>query len=128
MFTIIKNANVFTPAPVGKKDILICGETIAAIEDSLDGIRLPGEVQVIDVEGATVTPGFFDQHVHLTGGGGEGGFATRVPPVMPSQLLRAGITTVCGVMGTEGTTKFPGFLSIPLSHHHGQSSQRHHLH
>ena len=107
MFTIIKNANVFTPAPVGKKDILICGETIAAIEDSLDGIRLPGEVQVIDVEGATVTPGFFDQHVHLTGGGGEGGFATRVPPVMPSQLLRAGITTVCGVMGTEGTTKFP---------------------
>lgn len=36
MFTIIKNANVFTPAPVGKKDILICGETIAAIEDSLD--------------------------------------------------------------------------------------------
>lgn len=107
MFTIIKNANVFTPAPVGKKDILICGETIAAIEDSLDGIRLPGEVQVIDVEGSTVTPGFFDQHVHLTGGGGEGGFATRVPPVMPSQLLRAGITTVCGVMGTEGTTKFP---------------------
>ena len=94
MFTIIKNANVYTPAPVGKKDILICGEMIAAIEDSLENVRLPGEVKVIDVEGATVTPGFFDQHVHLTGGGGEGGFATRVPPVMPSQLLLGGITTV----------------------------------
>ena len=107
MFKIIKNANVYTPAPIGKKDILICGETIAAIEDSLDDIKLPGEVEVIDVEGAVVTPGFFDQHVHLTGGGGEGGFATRVPPVMPSDLLKAGVTTVCGVMGTEGTTKFP---------------------
>ena len=47
MFTIIKNANVFTPAPVGKKDILICGEMIAAIEDSLDDLRLPGEVPVM---------------------------------------------------------------------------------
>ena len=58
MFTIIKNANVYTPAPVGKKDILICGEMIAAIEDSLENVRLPGEVKVIDVEGATVTPAF----------------------------------------------------------------------
>lgn len=107
MFKVIKNANVFAPAPLGKKDILICGETIAAIEDNLDNLCLPGAVEVIDVEGATVTPGFFDQHVHLTGGGGEGGPATRVPPVMPTQLLKAGVTTVCGVMGTEGTTKFP---------------------
>lgn len=107
MFKLIKNANVWSPAPLGKKDILICGEKIVAIEDCLDDIRLPGNVEVIDVEGATVTPGFFDQHVHLTGGGGEGGPATRVPPVMPSQLLKAGVTTVCGVMGTEGTTKFP---------------------
>ena len=107
MFKLIKNANVWSPAPLGKKDILICGEKIVAIEDCLDDIRLPGAVEVIDVEGATVTPGFFDQHVHLTGGGGEGGPATRVPPVMPSQLLKAGVTTVCGVMGTEGTTKFP---------------------
>ena len=107
MFKLIKNANVWSPAPLGKKDILICGEKIVAIEDNLDDLRLPGTVEVIDVEGATVTPGFFDQHVHLTGGGGEGGPATRVPPVLPSQLLKAGVTTVCGVMGTEGTTKFP---------------------
>ena len=107
MFKIIKNANVFAPQPLGKKDILLCFDKIVAIEDSLDGIQLPGEVEILDVENSRVTPGFFDQHVHLTGGGGEGGPATRVPPIMPSQLLRAGITTVCGVMGTEGTTKFP---------------------
>ena len=63
MFKLIKNANVWSPAPLGKKDILICGEKIVAIEDNLDDIRLPGAVEVIDVEGATVTPGFFDQHV-----------------------------------------------------------------
>ncbi len=107
MFKIIKNANVFAPQPLGKKDILLCFDKIVAIEDSLDGVQLPGEVEILDVENSRVTPGFFDQHVHLTGGGGEGGPATRVPPIMPSQLLRAGITTVCGVMGTEGTTKFP---------------------
>ena len=107
MFKIIKNANVFAPQPLGKKDILLCFDKIVAIEDSLDGIQLPGEVEILDVENSRVTPGFFDQHVHLTGGGGEGGPSTRVPPIMPSQLLRAGITTVCGVMGTEGTTKFP---------------------
>ena len=107
MFKIIKNANVFAPQPLGKKDILLCFDKIVAIEDSLDGIQLPGEVEILDVENSRVTPGFFDQHVHLTGGGGEGGPATRVPPIMPSQLLRAGFTTVCGVMGTEGTTKFP---------------------
>ncbi len=107
MFTLIKNANIFTPAPIGKKDILICSDKIVAIDDAIDVSGMPVAVEVIDVEGATVTPGFFDQHVHLTGGGGEGGPATRVPPVMPSTLLKAGITTVCGVMGTEGTTKFP---------------------
>ena len=107
MFKIIKNANVFAPQPLGKKDILLCFDKIVAIEDSLDGVQLPGEVEILDVENSRVTPGFFDQHVHLTGGGGEGGPATRVPPIMPSQLVRAGITTVCGVMGTEGTTKFP---------------------
>ena len=107
MFKIIKNANVFAPQPLGKKDILLCFDKIVAIEDSLDGIQLPGEVEILDVENSRVTPGFFDQHVHLTGGGGEGGPATRVPPIMPSLLLRAVITTVCGVMGTEGTTKFP---------------------
>ena len=107
MFTLIKNANVFAPTRLGKKDLLICGEKIVAIEEDLSNLQLPGKVQVIDIEGAVLTPGFFDQHVHLTGGGGEGGPATRVPPVMPSALIRAGITTVCGVMGTEGTTKFP---------------------
>ena len=47
MFKIIKNANVFAPQPLGKKDILLCFDKIVAIEDSLDGIQLPGEVETV---------------------------------------------------------------------------------
>ena len=105
MALLIKNAHVFAPKDMGVQDVLMVAEKVVAIGKDLPS-TLP-DTEVIDAKGQIMTPGFFDQHVHLTGGGGEGGFATRVPPVMPSQLLRAGITTVCGVMGTEGTTKFP---------------------
>jgi HEAT repeat protein len=46
-----------------------------------------------------------DAHVHLIGGGGEAGPSTRVPPVSLTQLSTAGITTVVGVLGTDGTTR-----------------------
>lgn len=74
---LIKNARVYAPAPLGKRDILLAGGRIAAMEEALDP-HLPG-VEVLDAEGKTAVPGFIDQHVHITGGGGEGGFHSRVP-------------------------------------------------
>src|SRR5690606_19485679 len=59
----------------------------------------------VDLEGRLVAPGLVDSHVHLTGGGGEAGFATRVPRVMLSALTSAGVTTVVGVLGTDGATR-----------------------
>ena len=38
-------------------------------------------------------PGLVDAHVHVTGGGGEAGPNTKVPPVPLSRFTRAGITT-----------------------------------
>ena len=35
--------------------------------------------RMLDAEGKILTPGFLDQHVHITGGGGEGSFHTRTP-------------------------------------------------
>ncbi len=72
MFVLLKNADLYSPVHLGCRDILICGEKIAAIEESITLASLPIECSVIDLKGATVAPGFIDQHVHLTGGGGEG--------------------------------------------------------
>jgi beta-aspartyl-dipeptidase (metallo-type) len=103
-FTLLRGADVFAPAALGCQDILLAGEKIAAIAPHLE---LPGdwEYQKIDLHGYTVAPGFIDGHVHMIGGGGEGGYATRTPEVTLSTITRAGITTVVGCLGTDGTTR-----------------------
>lgn len=98
---IIKNVNVYAPEKLGKKDLLIAGGKICQISDNLD-IPVNWEVEVIDGEGLIATPGFIDSHVHILGGGGEGGFANRTPEATLSGLTRWGITTVVGCLGTDG--------------------------
>lgn len=100
---LIKNARVYAPAPLGRMDILVAGGRIAAMEEALDP-RLPG-VEVLDAAGKTAVPGFIDQHVHITGGGGEGGLHTRVSELQLSAALRAGVTTLVGVLGTDSITR-----------------------
>ena len=98
---IIKNVNVYAPEKLGKKDLLIAGGKICQVSDDLD-IPENWEVEVIDGEGLIATPGFIDSHVHILGGGGEGGFANRTPEATLSGLTRWGITTVVGCLGTDG--------------------------
>ena len=98
---IIKNVNVYAPEKLGKKELLIAGGKICQISDNLD-IPENWEVEVIDGEGLIATPGFIDSHVHILGGGGEGGFANRTPEATLSGLTRWGITTVVGCLGTDG--------------------------
>jgi len=43
-----------------------------------------------------VCPGLIDQHIHITGGGGEEGPGSRIPEIMLSECLTAGITTAVG--------------------------------
>ncbi len=63
------------------------------------------DIDVVDVQGNAVLPGFIDGHTHITGGGGEAGFSTRVPPVAMSQFTRAGVTTTVGLLGTDDLTR-----------------------
>jgi beta-aspartyl-dipeptidase (metallo-type) len=44
-------------------------------------------------------------HVHLAGGGGEGGFLHRTPAVPLNALAAAGTTTAVGLLGTDGVTR-----------------------
>lgn len=99
---LIKGAEVYAPEYLGKKDVLIAGEKIERIGEDLpeyDGC------QVIDGTGRIVAPGFIDRHVHITGGGGEGSFHTQAPQVQLSDLIRGGVTTVVGLLGTDGISR-----------------------
>ena len=99
---LIKGAEVYAPEYLGKKDVLIAGEKIERIGEDLpeyDGC------QVIDGTGRIVAPVFIDRHVHITGGGGEGSFHTQAPQVQLSDLIRGGVTTVVGLLGTDGISR-----------------------
>lgn len=101
---LILNADVYAPAHLGKRDILIEGEKIAKIGEDLARYVCLAD-GVIDVRGAKVVPGYIDAHIHITGGGGEQGPASRVPECPLSELTRNGVTTVLGLLGTDGVSR-----------------------
>lgn len=103
MLVLIRNAEVYAPEPLGRRDILVGGGRI---------LRVAPEIRVgeswceeFDAAGRVLVPGFIDSHVHMTGGGGEGGFATRTPELVLSDAIAGGITTVIGCLGTDGVAR-----------------------
>ncbi|MGR5063957.1 beta-aspartyl-peptidase [Photobacterium sp. DNB22_13_2] len=106
MFTLLKNTELYSPLPIGRTDILISHGKVLAISPSMQ-VNALKDVSVIDCKGKIVTPGLIDQHLHLTGGGGEAGFASRTPQVTLSKLIKAGTTTAVGVLGTDGISRSP---------------------
>ena len=104
MLQLIANAHVFAPEDLGLRHLLIGGGRLLAIVNDPDDVSAPGLV-VDDLDGRRIVPGFIDGHAHLTGGGGESGFSSRVPPVPLSRFTAAGVTSVIGVLGTDDTTR-----------------------
>ncbi|MFR7348967.1 beta-aspartyl-peptidase [Peptoniphilus sp.] len=96
---LIKNANIVGE---GLKNILVASDKIEKIFEGDSNYPVD---EVYDAEGKTLIPGLIDQHIHITGGGGEGGFNTRVPEIGLSKLIEAGITTVVGLLGTDSETR-----------------------
>ena len=109
MFTLIKGGSAYGPEKMGEKDILIVGRTIATISNRID---LPDAFtpRIISASGKIVLPGFVDLHVHLLGGGGEGGPRTRTPEITLSKIIQAGVTTVVGCLGTDDVSRRPETL------------------
>ena len=101
---LIKNAQVFAPTLLGHKDVLIAADKVVAIEDDLSLFNNYG-VEVIEANGKLLVPGFVDSLVHITGGGGEGGYATRTPEMHIKEAFIGGVTTVIGVLGTDAETR-----------------------
>lgn len=103
MLLLIKNADVYAPEPGGRCDLLLGGGTILRMEPD---IRIPRKYcEVIDARNLVAVPGFIDGHVHIMGGGGEGGFATRTPGLPLTDAIQGGVTTVVGCLGTDGFTR-----------------------
>jgi beta-aspartyl-dipeptidase (metallo-type) len=106
MMILIKQAEVYRPEYVGKKDILVAGEKIIAIENKIDIGSLKNiDITIIDGLGKKAIPGLIDAHAHIAGAGGEGGPATRTPEMQLSAMLDGGITTIVGCLGTDGFTR-----------------------
>jgi len=105
MLTLISQGSVFSPEPEGKKDILILGDKIGAVCET-GQIEIKGmEYEIVDASEKIVIPGLIDSHVHILGGGGEGGPATRAPEITVEDIVSSGVTTVIGCLGTDGTTR-----------------------
>jgi beta-aspartyl-dipeptidase (metallo-type) len=100
---LIKNVKTFKPEAIGQRDLLIAGGKFIAVDEQLD-ISYKG-LKVIDGENLIAVPGFIDSHVHILGGGGEGGFKTRTPEIKLSDMIGAGVTTVVGCIGTDGISR-----------------------
>lgn len=105
MITLIKNGHIYAPEDAGEKDILIAGSKIVGLADP-GKFRIEGAaVEVVNASGKIVLPGFIDSHVHILGGGGEGGPATRAPEINLEDIISSGVTTVIGCLGTDAVTR-----------------------
>jgi beta-aspartyl-dipeptidase (metallo-type) len=109
---LIRNADVYAPRPLGLQTLLVGGGKILWIGPGSQLPDLPAALAAttLDLAGKRVIPGLVDGHVHVTGGGGEAGFRTRVPPVPPTRFSLAGVTTVVGLLGTDDVARGPPSL------------------
>ncbi|MFP5527220.1 beta-aspartyl-peptidase [Peptococcus simiae] len=98
----IEGARVYAPHSLGKKNIYIAGEKIIGLSHHQPAKSLE---QVIFAEDLIAIPGLVDLHVHITGGGGEAGMMSRSPELSLETMIRAGVTTVAGLLGTDTVTR-----------------------
>ncbi|MFQ5547942.1 MAG: beta-aspartyl-peptidase [Woeseia sp.] len=104
MLQILTNARAFAPEDLGVCHLSVGAGQVLSISRDREAASAPHAI-VTDIDGRRLIPGFVDGHAHVTGGGGESGFGSRVPPVPLSDLTRAGVTSVVGVLGTDDTTR-----------------------
>ncbi len=104
MLTLIKHAECYAPKKLGNKDVLIAGTKVIAIDDNIS-LDCSINHEVIDGNDFILTPGFVDSLVHISGGGGEAGFASRTPEMQLTDATQFGITTVVGALGTDNISR-----------------------
>ncbi|WP_429078556.1 beta-aspartyl-peptidase [Aeromonas veronii] len=106
MLTLIEGAEIFSPTHLGQQDLLVADGRIAWMGK---GLTVPADwpLHRVDGRGRYLVPGLVDPLAHITGGGGEGGFAFRTPELAASEALMAGVTTLVAALGTDSLTRSP---------------------
>ncbi|HHQ4556083.1 TPA: beta-aspartyl-peptidase [Aeromonas veronii] len=106
MLTLIEGAEIFSPTHLGQQDLLVADGRIAWMGK---GLTVPANwpLNRVDGRGSYLVPGLVDPLAHITGGGGEGGFAFRTPELAASEALKAGVTTLVAALGTDSLTRSP---------------------
>lgn len=107
MLHLILNADLYAPAHRGHCHLLLGGGVVLWIGTDIPALPDAFGVHVHDVGGQRLIPGLIDPHVHVTGGGGEAGPGTKVPPLGVSRFTRHGVTSVIGLLGTDDATRHP---------------------
>ena len=105
MIHLLRNVHVFAPEDLGQCYVLVAAGKIVSISPDLPEIGGNLLVSDTDYAGLKLIPGLIDGHAHITGGGGETGFSSKVPPVHLSEYTRAGVTTIVGLLGTDDLTR-----------------------
>jgi beta-aspartyl-dipeptidase (metallo-type) len=107
VITLIENAEVFAPTPLGRQTLLLLGDTIARIGavDRSAADALGVDYEVVDASHCLLCPGFIDPHEHLLGGSGEQGFSTMTPEIFLEEIVSVGVTTVVGCLGVDVTMR-----------------------
>ncbi|WP_461601757.1 beta-aspartyl-peptidase [Aeromonas rivipollensis] len=106
MLTLIEGAEIHSPAPLGQQDLLVADGRIAWLGK---GLTVPPDWPLVRVDGRGryLVPGLVDPLAHITGGGGEGGFAFRTPELAAGEAFKAGVTTLVAALGTDSLTRTP---------------------
>lgn len=104
MFKLLKNAECYAPQYLGIRDILTAFGKIAMIAPDIAEGQF-NLAELVECSGKIACPGFIDQHVHITGGGGEQGPKSMIDPISADKLISAGISTVVGLLGFDGLGK-----------------------
>ncbi len=105
MIHLLKNVHVFAPRNLGVCHLLVAAGKIISITKNEPDVGNDLLLTAEDFAGKRLIPGLIDGHAHITGGGGETGFSSKVPAVHLSEYTKAGVTTVVGLLGTDDTTR-----------------------
>lgn len=69
--SLLHHGEVYTPQPQGQQALWLAGSQIVKV-GTIDNLALEAvdlDLEVIDVTGCVVVPGFIDPHEHLIGAG-----------------------------------------------------------